>query len=357
MTQVSRTRCSSRSGLRRDGFTLIELLVVIAIIGVLVSLLLPAVQSAREAARRSQCANNLKQMGLAVQNFESTYGHLPQGPYDGDKSNSFTCCNADHPNGWNHFFRMLPFMEQQTVYNQCNFSVAAVHTSRDTINNGEAYISYVAIPTFYCPSRRVNERYGSNPDTATSRNDYAGCQGFRTGLPENCMPASMLPAAPNGLPDSDPNATDINHGNVGGKRGAIVWSGTGAKRTLSQFRDGTSSSIVIAEKSTNPKGFGSEGGDNELWQNAGWDEDNTRAHFVPVPDSRTFYLCDGYKNPSSPDTGAAIWRRRFGSAHESGINAVMADGSVRHITYSIQADTFRRLAVIDDGEPISADAY
>jgi prepilin-type N-terminal cleavage/methylation domain-containing protein/prepilin-type processing-associated H-X9-DG protein len=350
----------SASTIRRNraAFTLIELLVVIAIIGVLIALLLPAVQSAREAARRSQCSNNLKQIGLGFLNFETANGHLPQGPYDGMKSNNNACCNAAHPKGWNHFFKILPYIEQQQVYNLANFEMPEVHTGRDTIANGEAYIARTAIATYYCPSRRVNERYSGDEITSTSRFDYAGSQGFRTGLPENCMPASMMPAAPNSLPDSaNTTAMPINRGNVAGYRGAIVWSGKGAKRILADFKDGTSNSIMAAEKAINPKGFGNEGGDNEWWQNSGWDEDNVRAHFVPVSDDATFWKCDGYANPSSPDTGAAIWRRRFGGPHPGGINAVFGDGSVRFIKFTVDPSTFRRLSVIDDKEPISADAF
>lgn len=340
----------------RAAFTLIELLVVIAIIGVLVSLLLPAVQSAREAARRSQCSNNLKQIGLAFLNFESANGHLPQGPHDGWADNNFACCNAAHPDGWNHFFKILPYMEQQAVYNLVNFEIPPKASGRDTIANGEAYVSRIAIAAFYCPSRRMSERYGSNEITATSRNDYAGSQGFRTGKPESCMPNSMLPEKPNGLPDSHPDATEINRGNKPGYRGAIVWSGLNAKRQLAHFRDGTSYGLLVAEKSNHIKGLGNEGGDNETWNNAGWDEDNVRAHFPPVPDTAIPYLCGGYANPPDDTTGGTNWRRRFGSAHASGINAVFGDGSVRHVKYNVDADTFRRLAVIDDGEAISADA-
>jgi prepilin-type N-terminal cleavage/methylation domain-containing protein len=162
----------SNARARRSGFTLIELLVVIAIIAVLISLLLPAVQSAREAARRAQCVNNLKQIGLGFMNFESTNSHLPQGPYDGDPKavttsgapdpggynytetagsqyGTTTCCNSAHPNGWNHFFKIMPFMEQQNVYNLANFEVPAIHTGRPANFNGEDDVARVGIASFY----------------------------------------------------------------------------------------------------------------------------------------------------------------------------------------------------------------
>lgn len=344
---------------RRSGFTLIELLVVIAIIAVLIGLLLPAVQAAREAARRAQCTNNLKQIGLGFMNFESANSHLPQGPYDGRASSNpqFACCNADGPEGWNHFFKILPFIEQQQVYNLANFSSPLKGEGGTTTTNGEIFVARVAIANYYCPSRRVNERYGSDPITSTSRNDYAGCQGFRTGLAASCASASTLPAAPNGLPDSNADAGNINKGNFGGRKGAIVWGGTGVKRLLADFKDGTSNSILCAEKAISPKGFSNEGGDNEWWQNAGWDEDNVRGHFVPTPDSANPWKCDAYKTPPSPDTGSAIWRRNFGGPHSGGINAVFGDGSVKFIKFTVSPTTFRKLAVIDDNEPISSDEY
>src|SRR4051812_41680178 len=104
--------------MRRRGFTLIELLVVIAIIAVLIALLLPAVQAAREAARRSQCVNNLKQLGLAVMNYESTNGSLPPSAYS--YSSPFTC-GVSQGNDIAMKPRILPFLEQVAVYNAMNF--------------------------------------------------------------------------------------------------------------------------------------------------------------------------------------------------------------------------------------------
>jgi len=354
---------SPSSSRRRAGFTLIELLVVIAIIAVLIGLLLPAVQSAREAARRAQCTNNLKQIGLGFMNFESSNSHLPPGPFDGQSSTGFKCCNAASPEGWNHFFKILPFIEQQQLYNLANFEVPPVESGRNTTVNGEVFVARTAVASYYCPSRRVNERYAGSPVAASaaanavSRNDYAGCQGFRTGLAASCAPASTLPAAPNGLPDNNSDAPNINKGNFGGRRGAIVWGGSGVKRLLADFKDGTSNSILCAEKAISPKGFGNEGGDNEWWQNAGWDEDNVRAHFVPTPDTANPWKCDGFKTPPTPDTGDAVWRRNFGGPHSGGINAVFGDGSVKFIKFTVNPTTFRKLAVIDDGEPLSSDEY
>jgi prepilin-type N-terminal cleavage/methylation domain-containing protein len=365
------------------GFTLIELLVVIAIIGVLIALLLPAVQSARESARRAQCSNNLKQLGLGFLNFESTYGHLPEGAHDGhpravdasgapnpsgynyDESltayGATTCCNAAIPDGWNQFFRILPFLEQQQTYNLANLQAPPVWNPKPPNAAGEDDVARVAIATFYCPTRRAVEKYGTNPDTATSRNDYAGCAGFFQGQFYECdfgntSATRYIPPPPNGEGPNLDERNPRNHGNTPRRKGAIVWSGRGAKRKLADFRDGTSNSIMVAEKSLPLDRFGADGGDNERWNNSGWDEDNIRFHFVPVADSLapSFFgrMCS--TPPDLANTGT-LWRRMFGSSHPGGINACLGDGSVRFIKFTVNPSTFRKLAVIDDGEPISAD--
>ena len=360
---------------QRTGFTLIELLVVIAIIAVLIALLLPAVQSAREAARRTQCTNNLKQMGLGFLNFENANTHLPQGPYDGDPQavtasgaavtsaypQNGACCNAASPNGWNHFFKILPFMEQQPIYNLANFTAPALSSGRSSTYNGEVQVSEVTLSWFSCPTRRTDFKNGTNPATATSRNDYAGCAGFSVGSMYGCSNGSWIPAPPNG---GTPNygllsSTTYNRGNISGSKGAIVWGGLGAVRRLADFTDGTSNSIIVAEKSLPQQVYGGDGGDNEMWQNSGWDEDCVRFQFPPIPDALAppyAGICNTPPNPLVSSSGT-VWRRMFGGSHPGGVNALFTDGSVKSIKFTVNPDTFRKLAVIDDQGVIDGDSY
>jgi prepilin-type N-terminal cleavage/methylation domain-containing protein/prepilin-type processing-associated H-X9-DG protein len=371
----------------RSGFTLIELLVVIAIIAVLIALLLPAVQAAREAGRRAQCVNNLKQIGLGHLNFESSYGYLPTGSYDGDPNSvdtsglpdpkgynytetvgsqygTTTCCNSASPKGWNNYFKILPYIEQQQVYNLANFSAPAIQTGRPTNFNGENDVAQVAIPNYFCPSRRSPLAY-----SGFYRNDYAGCVGFMQGQWYECdgtdgvfNTTRFVPAAPNGLTPVADERTQVNLGNTPGRKGAIVWPALGATRKLADITDGTSNSILGGEKCLPPQVQGADGGDNERWNNSGWDEDVIRFHFVPSAD-KGGYGSDPYhgacNTPPTPydSTTGTLWRRMFGSSHPGGSNVVLCDGSVRFIKFTIDPSAFRRLAVVDDGEVLSADSY
>jgi prepilin-type N-terminal cleavage/methylation domain-containing protein/prepilin-type processing-associated H-X9-DG protein len=279
-------------------FTLIELLVVIAIIAILIGLLLPAVQKVREAAARMSCSNNLKQMGLG---FHNHHDSLSQFPWAGSDGPTVTCCKADNRVGWTWMYQLLPYIEQDNIYRNTSDSVVATS----------------AIKIYYCPSRRSPTVYSNG-----ARSDYAGNGGKNMGDAgkQGMMVRqwSTLPMAAGTLPTQ--------------------------KRTMTDVSDGLSNTILAGDKQCHPTVLGSSGGDNEIWNNSGWDQDHVRFGEA-VPDS----------DANHPDsTQPTFWSVRFGSSHPGGFNAVMGDGSVRFIRYGIDANSWMYLCLINDGQVISA---
>jgi prepilin-type N-terminal cleavage/methylation domain-containing protein len=274
---------------RSRGFTLIELLVVIAIIAVLIALLLPAVQQAREAARRTQCKNNLKQIGLAFHNYHDIYRVLPDGGNDtGTGWPCGACCNANNRGEWNWMYQILPQIEQANL--------AAVAT--------DATIYTTPVATYFCPSRRSPGVYGTS-----AKSDYAG------------------------------NVGDAQSS----YNGAMIRRSCRSPLDFAQFIDGTSNTMLVGEKQTNVKNFGGSGGDNEPYVNSGWDQDEVRwgsLGNIPQPD---------FQHPVEPPTH---WSGRFGASHAGAFNGVMVDGSVRSISYNVDAETFRRVCVRNDMQPV-----
>jgi prepilin-type N-terminal cleavage/methylation domain-containing protein len=304
----------------RTAFTLVELLVVIAIIGVLVSLLLPAVQAAREAARRSQCHNNLKQMALACLEAEDVYKHFPSSGWGwrwtGDPDRG---AGKEQPGSW--AFNILPFMEQQQLHKLgSDGNKNAITAGQRT---GTAKMEVTPVSTFYCPSRRPAIAYPIHPDhpyrtdnslggdvvTVVGQGDYAG----NYGPDDNDDP--QLGGTPGSIPVS-PTYVWPTFDQVDGIFYAC------SEVTVKRITDGLSNTYLVGEKYLDPNGYmdGADYTDTESFY-TGNNDDSLRSTFLtPMQDQTGF----GF-NPG----------RRFGSVHPAIWNVAWCDGSVSSLSYDI----------------------
>jgi prepilin-type N-terminal cleavage/methylation domain-containing protein len=284
----------------RSAFTLIELLVVIAIIAVLIGLLLPAVQKVREAAARSQCTNNLKQIGLAFHSHHGAYEFFPTGGWDWSTPptyvNGVPAVGADQQAGWG--FQILPFLEQEMVWNGGG---AATDNDRALLAIAQP------LKVFFCPSRR-------GPMTVT----YA-YPGYLGGTPQV-----------HGLTDYAASNLD--------NTGVVRQFKT---TRIADIKDGTSNTLLVGDKRLNLTNLGQPQPDDNEGYTCGWNEDTMRyTSQQPQPD----FMGDP----------TLFGGKLFGSSHPMRFNVALADGSVRSISYSVTQPVFKALGDIADGTPISA---
>ena len=337
----------------RQGFTLIELLVVIAIIGVLVGLLLPAVQSAREAARRAQCSNNLKQIGLAISQYDTASRVLPLGGnYLGvlDAGTGCTPGTTHGPRGFGLLAFVLPYLEQRNVFNSINFNLAASGMFGPVNASAANYTGLSAvISTYICPSdERVYPTAGGNPYSQTSY--------FPSGGTWNTF--AYRPG---------PDCWQQVIGN-----GAFDASGS---YTVSYFKDGVSNTIFAGEAArfrNDPDPQlntwsrfellnSSFGGSTFRPQGLGFEVPRINAPFMPN---------DGAQLPPAgmPPSDAKAWLnnvplfKEFGqwgyrSKHPGGAQFLFGDGSVHFLKETINLITYEALGTRAGKEVISADSY
>ncbi|MCA8983405.1 MAG: DUF1559 domain-containing protein [Planctomycetaceae bacterium] len=314
-----------------SGFTLIELLVVIAIIAILVALLLPAVQQAREAARRSSCKNNLKQIGLALHNYHDTHSIFPQGAFGKDQAVWPTNGNTN----WRAF--ILPQLEQTAVYDQLDFEAGDFRGL--TLAGTNSILQNLSISVFLCPSSALDPFDNSGTSNNAARalcHQYVGIQGSARPIPG---------------PDGNRGTRDCGQG-WSCNNGMLFQNGNTRMRDAT---DGTSNTMIVAEQSglTNGQNLTSNyyGGWHGSRNNNNVDSATCTDHWT------TGSTCVRFApNSNIIQVGATDQKYRnntvINSFHTGGVQVLMTDGSVHFLSDNIHFDTLKRLCTRYDGQVV-----
>ena len=331
----------------RCGFTLVELLVVIAIIGILIALLLPAVQAAREAARRMQCGNQLKQAATAMHGHHDAHGHFPAGGWDwawmGHPDRGF---GRKQPGGW--VFNVLPFMEQKEIHGMLSGVTDPVE-----VGNIAKAMREIPLGLLNCPSQRAAKLYPI----------YKRSSGY---VPRHLTPFIALGSDTVFGADTRMAARACYAGN-GGSIGTSIWVGSvaenesksgqedldnaantsngiffaGSTIAIRDITDGTSSTFLVGEKYVHADHYtdGNDYGDNE---------------YFLIGDDMDIVRWTSSDYPPMQDTPGVSGFYSFGSAHPHAFNMAYCDGSVRTINYDIDMPTYANQGNRKDGEVLDS---
>jgi prepilin-type N-terminal cleavage/methylation domain-containing protein/prepilin-type processing-associated H-X9-DG protein len=320
---------------RRPGFTLIELLVVIAIIGVLIALLLPAVQAAREAARRAQCTNNLKQIGIALHNYHDINIVFPIGR---------------GTNGFSGHSRLLPFLEQKNVYDSINFDLAARPNAAGYDGNQTARATVVS--TYLCPSDAKNQL-----PTGWAGTNYRMCDGSAViagNVPTDPANPNFSMPPPNGMFQSD-HSLGFRDASDGSSNTAV----------FSEHIKGDYNQNVATERSDTfrPGTYPATPDEavklcNEFdWRNLAFQGVSD----VGAPWIYGYHSTTGYYHVAGPNKRSCMFppgriATTANSEHPGGVNVLMGDGSVKFIKDTVNIQAWRSMGTRNLGEVVSADS-
>jgi prepilin-type N-terminal cleavage/methylation domain-containing protein/prepilin-type processing-associated H-X9-DG protein len=286
---------------RASGFTLIELLVVISIIGVLIGLLLPAVQKVREAAARIQCVNNLKQIGLALHNYHDTAHSFPAGYVSG-----FDADGNDTGPGWGWASFILPQMEQQNLYTAIRFD----QLIDAPVNSG---VRVMAVKTYLCPSDDAPPTWTANRYDSTGKPIAAIC---------DIASANYIGVFGVSEPGVDGEGVFFRNSNI----------------SIADITDGTSQTLMVGERA-------------HSLAPATWVGAVTNAEIFPYNSSNMVLGHTGEsRGPSVP-----FDINNFSSRHSGGVNFLFADGHVHFLTSSVSQPVYQALSTRAGGEPVGGD--
>ena len=352
-------RTGSDSRRHPVGFTLIELLVVISIIAVLIALLLPAVQAAREAARRSQCVNNLKQIGLGLFNYESAQNVFPPGYVSSFNKSDFNACDddteggssVDYGTGWAWGSMILPQMEQSPLFNSINFNLSVAYAANNTC-------SLAVLSVHLCPSDSGPSTipvFADPPDPAqpgsfsaanivdtVSRGNYVGMYG----LGEVCANSGGNDVA-NNNGTNDP---------LGIHNGMFYRN---SRTSIAEIIDGTSQTIAIGERSHNLSYVTWTARSIGGWLGITRGIEGGTDKFNPSPEECWTQILGpaGLEDGNRTINQDIAHVEDYFSRHPGGANFLFADGSVHFLKQTIAVTPWRALATRNGGETISADQY